>query len=405
MPFLESKILEKAILAVKGNIESFPKMQPSKKATTKEFFTSLKNLANGLNAVCSACTINADSSKIIEAIPSIIENSKSLLQNTIDIQHLAPNPKNHELLKTNVLTFMNSVVALLTAAKVTRKGHSSETIKNLNDTNTKVAANITAIIESIKSYPGSEEALAEMKNSDELESLAEKELMKAASIIEESTKQLLIAAEKTKKKIEDGSPLPEDEINAAIVQAAHAITNATGMLVNYATLSQKELVQQGKEQNATSIYHRDPTWAQGLISASKEVAITVKELVIQANNAVNGKAEEQQLVVAAKNVASSTARLVISSKVKSDPFSDNQIKLTKASKSIAENTNQLVEAAKSVSKVKEISDSTIDWKNLSQTQFKKKETEIKIAILELEKNLTEKRNELSTLMKSRYTKK
>jgi len=153
-----------------------------------------------LNAVCSACTINADSSKIIEAIPSIIENSKSLLQNTIDIQHLAPNPKNHELLKTNVLTFMNSVVALLTAAKVTRKGHSSETIKNLNDTNTKVAANITAIIESIKSYPGSEEALAEMKNSDELESLAEKELMKAASIIEESTKQLLIAAEKNKEK-------------------------------------------------------------------------------------------------------------------------------------------------------------------------------------------------------------
>jgi len=112
------------------------------------------------------------------------------------------------------------------------------------------------------------------------------------------------------------------------------------------------------------------------------------------------------LVVAAKNVASSTARLVISSKVKSDPFSDNQIKLTKASKSIAENTNQLVEAAKSVSKVKEISDSTIDWKNLSQTQLKKKkETEIKIAILELEKNLTEKRNELSILMKSRYTKK
>jgi len=210
---------------------------------------------------------------------------------------------------------------------------------------------------------------------------------------------------KQRKKIEDGSPLPEDEINAAIVQAAHAITNATGMLVNYATLSQKELVQQGKEQNATSIYHRDPTWAQGLISASKEVATTVKELVIQANNAVNGKAEEQQLVVAAKNVASSTARLVISSKVKSDPFSDNQRNLTKASKSIAENTNQLVEAAKSVSKVKEISDSTIDWKNLSQTQFKKKETEIKIAILELEKNLTEKRNELSTLMKSRYTKK
>jgi hypothetical protein len=71
-------------------------------------------------------------------------------------------------------------------------------------------------------------------------------------------------------------------------------------------------------------YHNDPTWANGLISASKAVAGGVKMLVTAANNAVQHKAEQEALVAAARTVASATAHLVTASRVKADPFSTTQ---------------------------------------------------------------------------------
>jgi hypothetical protein len=46
-----------------------------------------------------------------------------------------------------------------------------------------------------------------------------------------------------------------------------------------------------REPKQASVYKRDPTWAQGLISAARSVAAVVQHLVQNANDAAQGKIE------------------------------------------------------------------------------------------------------------------
>ena len=59
------------------------------------------------------------------------------------------------------------------------------------------------------------------------------------------------------------------EISAAILDAARAITQATATLVQSATVAQKELIAKGRANKLANPYKKDPAWAQGLISAAK----------------------------------------------------------------------------------------------------------------------------------------
>lgn len=114
--------------------------------------------------------------------------------------------------------------------------------------------------------------------------------MNAANTIEEAAKTLL---EAKRKQIEmrknKESPLPEEEITEAIIDACRAITTATGTLVNAATAAQKEIAAKGQISKQQSVYKRDPAWAKGLISAAQSVAGTVKDLVSAANKFIYQK--------------------------------------------------------------------------------------------------------------------
>ena len=57
------------------------------------------------------------------------------------------------------------------------------------------------------------------------------------------------------------------------------------------------------------MYRKDPMWANGLISAAQNVVAGVKQLVISANGVVNGEADQEELVAAAKMVAAATAQV------------------------------------------------------------------------------------------------
>jgi talin len=239
------------------------------------------------------------------------------------------------------------------------------------------------------------------QQSDELEQLAEKELMAAASTIEEAARTLLEAKKRqlAARKNQD-SPLPEEEITEAILDAARAITTATGTLVASATAAQKELVEKGRVSRQQSVYRRDPAWAKGLISAAQSVAGTVKDLVAAANSAAQGKAEEEVLVASAKGVAASTARLVYASRTKADPFSPAQKNLSSAAKSVAAATQSLVQAAKSATQLQEDEEAKPDWSN--QTQQRKAEMEAQMKILKLQKELDKERFRLGEIRKNEY---
>ncbi len=198
---------------------------------------------------------------------------------------------------------------------------------------------IGEVVDAARPLPGSEEALKLFQETDELENLAEQELLNCATTIEDAAKTLLEAKKRQleARKNKD-SPLPEEEIAEAIVDAARAITAATATLVQSATVAQKELVTKGKAEKSKNLYRRDPAWAKGLISASQAVAGSVKSLVTAANASTQSKVPEEELIASAKGVAAATARLVFASRTKADPFSPTQKKLSAAAKAVAEAT-------------------------------------------------------------------
>jgi len=88
---------------------------------------------------------------------------------------------------------------------------------------------------------------------------------------------------------------------------------------------------------------KDPTWAQGLISAAKEVAQRTQYLV-EVSNKVTMKEEKLEYMIAAvRAVGASTTRLVTASMVKAAPNSPARKRMHDASKAITKATTDLVE--------------------------------------------------------------
>jgi hypothetical protein len=149
------------------------------------------------------------------------------------------------------------------------------------------------------------------------------------------------------------------DIDTAIVDAAQAIANATGVLVQHAYSAQRERLEKRKQ--PIQRYRNDPTWANGLISASYGVADSVQSLVKAANKAATGMTDEEELVATARAVTASTAHLVSASRAKADPNSQSHKQLTDAAKAVATATSTLVTAA---AKAGNLADEALEKKRL-----------------------------------------
>jgi hypothetical protein len=206
----------------------------------------------------------------------------------------------------------------------------------------KVKAQVGAIIDAVN------RTLAQEANKDDgidLEGLAERELLKAAGMIEDAARQLEL---QNQKRIAARQGVPADELNVeeSIMQAAMAITQATQALVRAATEAQSERIAKGKANPGAFRYHKDPMWLEGLISAARAVAEATRQLVHCANEAANGRLDEAALIASSRAVASATAQLVAATRAKSDPMSKTQGKLDAAAQAITKATAMLVAAAK-----------------------------------------------------------
>jgi len=144
-------------------------------------------------------------------------------------------------------------------------------------------------------------------------------------------------------------------------------------------------------------------WANGLISAAKQVAGAVQQLVKSASNSVEGKAEEEELVAVARMVASSTAQLVSASRAKSDTNSKNHQFLMDAAKTVANATSQLVTAAKNATKMLQEEQEEELASNYTGSAVKQLEQQMKV--LKLEKELEKARQQMLGSRKQEYTKK
>ncbi|KAK7096337.1 hypothetical protein V1264_005641 [Littorina saxatilis] len=227
--------------------------------------------------------------------------------------------------------------------------------------------------------------------------IAENELLNAASSIEAAAKKLSqLKPRQAAKKADESLNFDEQ-----ILEAAKSIAAATAALVKSASAAQRELVAQGK---VSSTFHRhavdeDGQWSQGLISAARMVAAATHSLCEAANAMVQGHASEEKLIASAKEVAGSTAQLLMACKVKADPGSVAMQRLQAAGNAVKRASEALVRAAQQERELTEEEESLtvnkrmvggIAQEIMAQEEILRKERELQDARRKLEKIRKEK---------------
>lgn len=235
--------------------------------------------------------------------------------------------------------------------------------------------------------------------------IAESELLGAARSIEAAAKKLATLKPRPKTKEADEN-LNFDE---QILEAAKSIAAATAALVKSASAAQRELVAQGRMRGgAASGFNEDGTpavsvgdgqWSQGLISAARLVATATHSLCEAANAMVHGTASEEMLISAAKQVAGSTAQLLVACKVKADPDSVAMKRLQAAGNAVKRATEALVKAAQQVKEREDEENVAINQRMVGGVA---QLINIQAEILEKEKELEKARMRLAELRKQKY---
>lgn len=184
-----------------------------------------------------------------------------------------------------------------------------------------------------------------------------------------------------------------------ILEAAKSIMAASSALVRAANAAQRELIDQGKVANRPLTSSADGQWSEGLISAARLVAAATHSLVEAAQNLVLGKGTEEMLISSAKQVASSTAQLLIACKVKSDPTSEAGRRLQAAGNAVIKSTDNLVRAAQQAIECEE--EHTLKL-NRNMVDGMAQEINARSEVLKMERQLEEARNKLVAIRLAKY---
>ncbi|VIO95611.1 Talin 1, putative [Brugia malayi] len=223
--------------------------------------------------------------------------------------------------------------------------------------------------------------------------IAENELIGAANSIEAAAVKLSQLRPRQAQKVDDSLTFDEQ-----ILAAAKSIATAVQTLVKAASAAQRELVAQGRLEAHPAFATDDYQWSEGLISASRLVAAAVHQLCEAANALVQGHSSEEKLISAAKQVASSTAHLLVACKVKSDLDSRAMQRLQSAGHAVKTATEHLVMAARSAIHEDErtliISQRMVS--GIAQVMDAQEQ------VLRKERELIEARGKLAALNKARY---
>jgi talin len=332
--------LDEASAAIERSLKGFD-AHGNPAASAEDLVVSCRGVAGSTAALMSAANMS-DPAAMSTAAKQITDAAVSLLENGKGAQRLTDKQIVKAALDNSSKASAKSILDMLAAARaLTSAKITPESQQKLSNATQTVANNIHAVVEAARQLPGAEHLRLE-EEGDDLEDLAEQELLKAAEEIRRATQRL---QDQIKPRAAKLAGINEIDIVGPIIDAASAITMACGTLVQAAHQAQKERVDQKRE--GKSMYRKDPMWSNGLISAAQNVVGSVKQLVENANEVAQGEGGEEHLIAASKMVAAATAQLVSASRAKAaDPFSSTQQQLMKAAKLVADATTQLVAVAR-----------------------------------------------------------
>lgn len=233
----------------------------------------------------------------------------------------------------------------------------------------------------------------------DLGEIVDSELSKAADAIAAAAARLA----KLKNKPRDGYSTYELKVHDSILDAAMAITNAIAQLIKAATTTQQEIVQAGRGTSSrTAFYKKNNRWTEGLISAAKAVASSTNTLIETADGVISNRNSPEQLIVASNDVAASTAQLVAASRVKAGFMSKSQEGLEQASKAVGAACRSLVRQVQALIRDRQGEEEQVDYSKLGSHEFKVREMEQQVEILQLENALGAARRRLGEMRKISY---
>uniref|UniRef100_A0A8D2JXH4 Talin 1 n=1 Tax=Theropithecus gelada TaxID=9565 RepID=A0A8D2JXH4_THEGE len=244
----------------------------------------------------------------------------------------------------------NGYLELLDHVLLTLQKPSPELKQQLTGHSKRVAGSVTELIQAAEAMKGTE-----WVDPEDPTVIAENELLGAAAAIEAAAKKLEQLKPRAKPKEADESLNFEEQI----LEAAKSIAAATSALVKAASAAQRELVAQGKVGAIPANALDDGQWSQGLISAARMVAAATNNLCEAANAAVQGHASQEKLISSAKQVAASTAQLLVACKVKADQDSEAMKRLQAAGNAVKRASDNLVKAAQKAAAFEEQENETV----------------------------------------------
>ncbi|XP_045782662.1 talin-1 isoform X3 [Maniola jurtina] len=226
--------------------------------------------------------------------------------------------------------------------------------------------------------------------------IAEQELLGAAASIDAAARKLDALRPRVVKTQETDENMNFDEM---ILEAAKSIIAATSALVRAASAAQRELIDQGKVARRPTSSSDDGQWSEGLVSAARLVAAAAHALVEAANALVQGAASEERLISSARQVASSTAQLLVACKVKADPSSESTRRLQAAGAEVIRSTDNLVRAARDAIHCDDERSLVLNRRMVGGIA---QEIDARSEVLRIEKELEEARGRLTAIRQAKY---
>ncbi|XP_043467434.1 talin-1 isoform X2 [Leptopilina heterotoma] len=254
----------------------------------------------------------------------------------------------------------------------------------------KIAQSVTELVAVAELLKGSD-----WVDPDDPTVIAENELLGAAASIDAAAKKL--ASLRPRRSIQETN---EDmNFDEMILEAAKSIAAATSALIKAASAAQRELIATGKVSRTPLTSSDDGQWSEGLISAARLVAAATHSLVESANALVQGISSEEKLISSAKQVASSTAHLLVACKVKADPDSDSTKRLQAAGNAVKRATDNLVRAAQQAIQQEEERSLVLNRRMVGGIA---QEINARSEVLRIERELEEARGKLTAIRQAKY---
>ncbi|KAI0971960.1 ANTH domain-containing protein [Xylaria arbuscula] len=360
-------------------------------ASAMEFATAFNNfIADGPNATHA---------ELIKAINVFSGSAADVCSNTKGLTRLATDEKKGDQLMNAARVAAQSAVKFFRGLQSFRLEGMDPIQKTdvVINSNNDVQMNLQKLNKLVETFAPGFGRLA--NNKGDLGDLVDNELTKAADAIAAAAARLA----KLKNKPRDGYSTYELKVNDTILDAAKAITDAITQLIKAATATQQEIVQAGRGSSSrTAFYKKNNRWTEGLISAAKAVASSTTTLIETADGVISNRNSPEQLIVASNDVAASTAQLVAASRVKAGFMSKSQESLEQASKAVGAACRSLVRQVQNMIKDRNQEDEAVDYSKLGHHEFKVREMEQQVEILQLENSLSAARHRLGEMRKISY---